>query len=167
MRAFKYSALGSILTLILFFQPTSSAARRQGPSASGHGNLTVDNGELRTFSFNAVTDGRGDVTGQAQVKNRDTDQSIHLAIDCLEVDGNRAVASGTIIRTNGADQFLGRRGIFVVQDNGQGRRTDPDTISLVEIYFPGEQPGGVGCPINYIPFYGEMPVEAGNIQVKP
>src|SRR5437867_12209486 len=83
MRTFKFFAFLLALALVVFLQP-STAAPGSGPSASGHGNLTAG-GELRTFSFTAVTHRDGSVTGEAQLNNRASGQKIHMAIDCLSV----------------------------------------------------------------------------------
>lgn len=134
------------------------ATAANGPKASGHGNLTVAD-ELRTFSFTAVTHQDGSVTGQAQLNNRAQDARIHLEIDCLLVIGNRAVMSGVVTNTNDP-VFEGLTGTFRVTDNGEGANDPPDTISLVFFGFPPQF-----CRTN-VPL-PEMPIEGGNIQVKP
>lgn len=139
---------------------TSAMMPASGPSASGHGNLTVG-GELRTFSFTAVTHKNGTVTGQAQLNNRAQDTRLHLDIDCLRVVGNTATVSGIV--TNTTDPTLeGFRGIFRVEDNGEGANDPPDRISLVFL-FPPSVPldcnSNLGLPL--------IPIEAGNIQVRP
>jgi hypothetical protein len=161
MRTFKFFALAMVLALLVFLQPTT-AAPDSGPSASGHGNLTVV-GELRTFSFNAITQHDGSVSGEAQLNNRSSGQKIHMAINCLSVVGNTAVASGvvTISDPTGLEGFTG---VFAVQDNGEGKNSPGDRISLVFLFSP---PTTVDCTTFTFADFPTSPIEGGNIQVKP
>ena len=132
-----------------------------GPSANGHGNLTIA-GELRTFSFTAVTQKGGAVTGEAQLDNRAQGVRIHLAIDCLVVTGNVAKVSGMITKVTGPTAAqVGWRSIFHVKDNGEGANDPPDTISLV-FSFPPSVP--VDCTTPFV--LPMLAIEDGNIQVK-
>jgi hypothetical protein len=166
MRTFKFFAFLLALALVVFLQPTT-AAPGSGPSASGHGNLTVG-GELRTFSFTAVTHKNGSVTGEAQLDNRASGQKIHMAIDCLSVSvghhSNTAVVSGivTISDPTGLEGFTG---VFAVQDNGEGSNAPArDRISLVFLESP---PTTVDCTAATFTDFGTAPIEGGNILVKP
>jgi hypothetical protein len=56
------------LATLVAARPTASAA--SGPSASGHGYYSVGaDGAKRQFSFNAITQQGGVVTGNAEVHN--------------------------------------------------------------------------------------------------
>jgi hypothetical protein len=138
------------------------AVADSGPSASGHGNLTIA-GELRTFSFTAVTHKDGSVTGEAQLDNRAQGVKLHLAIDCLKVVGNTATVSGTVTEVSGPTVIqVGWKSVFRVTDNGEGGKSAPDTISLVFSFAP---PAFIDCHSNFsVPM---MPIEGGNIQVRP
>lgn len=150
-----------MLALVVFLQPTSTAAPGSGPSASGHGNLTTV-GQLRTFSFTAVTHKDGSVTGEAQLDNRGQGQKIHMAIDCLSVVGNTAVVSG-IVTISDPTGLEGVTGIFAVQDNGEGSKaTARDRISLVFFFTTGED-----CTTFPFGDFPTSPIQGGNIQVKP
>ena len=158
----------SLLVLFAVFAvgvvPTRStsvfAAGGNGPSANGHGNLTVG-GELRTFSFHAITQRDDDVQGSVTLHNRSTDTFTKADINCLRVVGNTAIMSGPI--TNSSNPvFEGRTAIFRVQDNGEGANSPPDGLSLLFIFPAGST---ASCNINFVfPF---MPIEGGNVQVKP
>src|SRR5687768_5433806 len=109
--------------------PTSTVALGNKPSANGHGNLTIS-GELRTFSFHAMTSNDGTVKGNSALHNRDLDVFSKMDINCLSVAGNTASMSGPI--THHSDSYLvGRTGVFQVVDNGEGSNGAPDEISLV------------------------------------
>ena len=159
----------TVLSLLILFavvtatgltHSTSAMMPDSGPSASGHGNLTTG-GELRTFSFTAVTHKDGTVTGQAQLISRATDTRIHMEIDCLRVVGNIAIMSGTITNSN-VPAFEGRPAIFRVQDNGEGANDPADRISLVSIFPAGF---AINCNSNFsTPL---IPIDGGNIQVRP
>ncbi len=139
-----------------------AAIADSGPSASGHGNLTVG-GELRTFSFTAVTHKDGSVSGECQLENRAQGVRLHIAIDCLQVTGNMASVSGTVTEVSGPTAVeVGWRSLFRVVDNGEGGKNPPDTISLVFSFAPG---ANVDCHTNFV--FPQMPIEGGNIQVRP
>lgn len=147
--------------LLLIFG-TSSAMVAGGPSASGHGNLTIG-GELRTFSFTAVTHRDGTVTGQGQLNNRQQGVKLHLTIDCLLVSGNTASVSGTVTSVSGPTAVqVGDRFIFRVVDNGEGSKAPPDTISLVFSFPPSVM---IDCKVPFV--VPLLPIDGGNIQVRP
>ncbi len=141
------------------------AALADGPSASGHGNLS-GGGELRTFSFTAVTHKDGTVTGEAQLDNRGLPNTIsgkfHLVLDCAVISGNTAVISGTITNST-VPSLEGDTGIFAVQDNGEGANASPDKISLVSFFTAGS----ANCRTFAFGAFAIIPIEAGNIQVRP
>jgi len=71
--------------------------------------------------------------------------------------------SGPYTQSNDPND-AGRIGLFAVEDNGEGGGAQPDRLSLV---FTLDPPGSCS---NYMfsDFDGFMlPIEAGNIQVKP
>jgi hypothetical protein len=109
----------------------SAVAVRQGPSASGHANFTID-GSLRTFSFNAVTHRDGTVTGSAQANNRATGVKIHMNVDCLRLlpNGRGAIMSGLVARATDPT-LLGLTAVFVAEDNGEGAGAPPDRLTLL------------------------------------
>lgn len=105
--------------------------------AGGHGNL-ISGGELRTFSFAAVENADGTVTGQVSVKNRALDIRAHIVVDCLKFEpGNRAIVSGAITQSSNPALFLpGRIAVFGVEDNGEGLAAPVDRITTIPDYAP-------------------------------
>jgi hypothetical protein len=100
-------------------------------TGSGHFQYTSDTGvtDLRTFSFEARKFADGTVTGNAQVKNRATDQTLNIHVDCLNVLGKVAVVSGIAWSATGPGNTDGDRAIFAVEDNGQGANAAPDRVT--------------------------------------
>jgi hypothetical protein len=141
--------------------PSLSAAPGGNPRATGSGHFETA-GELRTFAFNAIQHKDGIVTGHSQTHNRVLDVSAHLEIDCLRfLTPNSAVMSGTITRSN--DPTLeGRRGIFRVEDNGEGANDPPDGASLTAVLPPGSM---LDCQV--LPGPNPIPIQHGNVQVSP
>jgi hypothetical protein len=124
----------------------------EGPvieSATGSGQviLHLKAGDFfRTFSFGVTKSADGSVNGQAQIDVHDPDNLIpdlHVDLDCLNVIGNVAIASGPVTNTNDAgSRFLGWTEIFAVQDNGQGATAEPDRITRT----PPQDPAlGLSC----------------------
>jgi hypothetical protein len=155
---------------------TSAAAASGNPKASGHANLTVGDGQTRTFSFTAVQGADGTVTGQGTVNNPSFPIRLHFGIDCLKFDGdNRVIASGPITQSSDLDTVaVGRIAVFAVEDNGEGVNAPPDRITTIPDYDPPKS-----C--NEFSFVGDglrddttgeivrplRPIEAGQIQVQP
>jgi hypothetical protein len=141
--------------------PAVLVAGEDGPSANGHGNLPVGDGELRTFSFHARLKKDGTVEGSVQLYNRALDSRIHADIDCLRfISPNRAIMSGPIRHSTNPVFVVGTHGFFIVTDNGEGAGDPEDTISN---YFGPVRPQGCEIPFNLV----ERPIEGGNIQLKP
>lgn len=127
------------------------------PSASGHGTV-VDGDSVRFFSFNAVQHDDGTVTGQAEVHNLNTDVRFHVELDCLKIDGNTATISG-IVTESDPPVFVGLRGTFRVEDNGEGDDAPPDRLSRLNLQL-------ADCNASFS-FPGLAPIFRGNIQVRP
>jgi hypothetical protein len=131
------------------------------PSAEGHGTLVLPDGTRRQFSFSAVTKADGTVSGNAVIHNPGFDFRSHIDVQCLLVTGNRASIGGTVRSTNDP-AFDGQRGFFTVYDNGEPGKGN-DTISLV--FFDGVV-GPEACQQIGPNDFPQMPIDAGNIQVK-
>ncbi|SRR6266550_1748640 len=109
-----------------------------GPSASGHANVILASGALRTFSFHARVMPDGTVDGEYENHNRQLGTFSHGDINCLRFIGtNRAVMSATIRRTNNPGGTAGGRAIFTVEDNGEGAADPPDRVSSILLLPPG------------------------------
>ncbi|SRR5712692_2015404 len=158
LRHVKCLAAIGVAVLFLF---TPGLLADSGPSANGHGNLIIA-GELRTFSFTAVTQ-KGGVTGESQLDNRAQGVKLHLAIDCLAVSGNVARVSGIVTKVTGPTAVqVGWKSIFHVKDNGEGSNDPPDAISLVFSFPPSVN---VDCTTPFV--LPMLTIDDGNIQVKP
>ena len=155
---------------------TSAVAAAGNPFAGGHGNL-ITGGELRSFSFAAVRHADGTVTGNAQVKNRSLDVTLHIAIDCLKFEqGNRAIMSGPITRSSNPGLIVpGRIAVFGVEDNGEGGAAPADRITTIPDYAPPKSCNEftfVDSTLRDVAALGVVvrpltPIFNGNIQVRP
>jgi len=142
-----------------------------GPqSATGHGNLTVG-GALRTFSFSAIRQKDGEVAGEFQLKNRASDVVIHGELTCLlaiaRPTQGAAFMGGVVTRVDGdAPGFApGTPVVFSAFDNGEGADNFPDAMTLVEATTP--QVVARHCAVGLRVGGGAVPIEDGNIQVRP
>lgn len=155
----------------LFFVLLTGTAGAQGNKymATGSGQVRI-NGELRNFAFSAIKDRDGDVSGQAQLNNRNIPIEDHVDVRCLSVVGNTATVSGIITKSkskdNPAAEFaVGTPVIFRVQDNGEGANDPPDLITLE---YPTGATGTDPLPCDVEPPFAlpYLTVEKGNIQVQ-
>ena len=138
----------------------SSADAASGPSATGGGWITFG-ASVELIAFTARQREDGTVTGQAEVHNQTAGVNLHIDINCLRVVGNLATLSGIVTRTS--DPFIeGFQAIFQVQDNGEGGNSQPDLMSLVNVYVVGT---GVDCSVPSE--FDLTPLERGNVQVRP
>jgi len=142
-----------------------SLLKGSGPSASGQGSIT--DGNWRIFTFHAVTHPNGSVSGNGVLKRNPGGAKFQFDIDCLSVDGNVAIMSGTITKLPLAPEFEGQPFWFKVVDNGEGVNAPPDEITFF-YYCPPDDPECVtdlgDCGIDH-PENNLVPIEAGNIQV--
>jgi len=145
--------------------PAAAPSVVQLATGSGHFQYTSDTGvtDLRTFSFEARQFDDGTVSGNAQVKNRATGQTLNIHVDCLKVLGNIAVVSGIAWSATGPGNTDGDGAIFAVEDNGEGADAAPDRVTYA---YTGS---GLVCTdfnsaadVNPSLFYD---VEGGNIQI--
>ncbi len=67
----------------------------------------------------------GDGTGDPEIRET---VSLRIAVDCLKVEGNRAVLGG-LIRESSAGNYAGRRMLLTVEDNAENER-EPDRYSF-------------------------------------
>lgn len=138
-----------------------SATADAVPSASGHGNYTEADGELRTFSFHARTHADGVTRGSFVVNNRSNGHFLKGKIDCLNIIGNTATVSGTITSSSVEDLVpIGTRARFGVADNGEGDEAPADRMSRFANF---STDSCVESPITN----HSLAVDGGNIQVRP
>ncbi len=141
-----------------------AGANRVVQSVTGSGHFT-SGGEFRTFAFNAVRRADGTVTGEYQGHNRAADVHWHGNVTCFTVIGNQAWIGGTTETSSDPNLIVpGTQSGFRVADNGEGRNTPPDQISLQFIN------AGAGFANAYCGAAPPAPalndVQAGNIQVR-
>jgi hypothetical protein len=130
-------------------------------AVTGSGHYTAAEGQWRTFSFTVRQMPDGTVQGRFAGTAHLPDGGVnHWAgpLTCVVVDGTEAWFGGVYERaTNPA--LVGTGFTVKVEDNGEGRRADPDMISRA-------MRGGSDCTLRPTPnpeFYYQ--VEAGNIQI--
>lgn len=155
MRKIKFATLVLLLLLPGLAFKASPVKAAGNPSASGHGTV-VDGDTVRFISFNAVQHDDLTVTGQAELQNFNQEIRIHLELDCLRLNGNVANMSGIVTESNIPD-LIGLRGVFRVEDNGEGGEASPDRLSRLFL-------GGPDCSTT-VPL-GLAPIIRGNIQVR-
>jgi hypothetical protein len=162
------AALGALLA--------SAATGGGNPSASGHANLSVGDGQTRTFSFTTVRHRNGTVTGQGEVNNPSFPIRVHFVIDCLKFGGgNRVIASGPVTQSSDPGTIaVGRISVFAVEDNGEGANAAPDRITTIPDYAPPKScndfsvsDSGLRDDTSGIVVRPWRAIEAGQIQVRP
>ena len=147
---------------------TSAAAAR--PSASGHGTVLLQDTDGKTvrrqFSFSARVMSDGSVQGSGVLHNPSFDPKYDAQFDitCLQVVGNRASFGASIRKTSDPvfnDEF--DAAFFTVFDNGEPGNGN-DTIS--EIFFDNVVEPST-CQFIGADDFPQIPIESGNVQVRP
>jgi hypothetical protein len=131
------------------------------PSANGSGQIVLQGGAKRQFSFCANTKADGTVSGSAEIHNPDFDFRSHIDVQCLVVTANGASIGGRVRSTNDPN-LDGQSAFFTVFDNGEPGK-GKDTISL--IFFDGDV-GPDACRFVAPGDFPQVPINAGNIQVR-
>jgi hypothetical protein len=149
----------------------SSIGDRGNQSATGHANTSTA-GQLRTFSFSAIRHKDGTVTGQFQLVNRfDGTAVIHGEVTCLlaiaRPHQGAAFMGGVVTRVDGDAPgfFEGRPVMFSAFDNGEGMNERPDEITSLVATTP--ETVARQCAFGLRVGGGPIPIEDGNIQVRP
>ena len=141
-------------------------------SATGSGHMVRPDGTFRSFSFSARKYADGSVNGEMQLNSRGFDVFVHIAIDCLRIEGNRAHMSGRITySSNPAEGVVGELNRVVVQDNGEGHGVI-DQVSRIPANSAGVDqrtcldPPGVSSPADPFGLLPLRDVQRGNVQVR-
>jgi hypothetical protein len=147
--------------LLLGVMALSSAWANGNPSASGHANLTISGG-LQTYSFNAIQNRNGSVSGHLTLDSRGQDVIIQGDVTCLVINGNEAIIGGIITQvTPNSDPInfflVGQPFVLRVVDNGEGA---PDPVDLVSDVY-------ATAYCSFGSFLDLLPIEAGEINVNP
>jgi hypothetical protein len=146
---------------------TANAPDDAGPSANGTFQFSVGDGVTRYVSFNArihkdnAATGEMTYTDPTATVNTDPDNpsassspgiSIKVEFDCLVIDGNRAVMSGSVVQASVGDA-IGRRVLLVVEDDDQGSKATGRDKLAWGIYKPKQ--------MNWIPADAELENDIG------
>ena len=174
MRIVRHSATVALAALVACGQDSSSAvtapqldveSAASGPSASGHANWINLMGEYVSLSFHG-REKDGVVTGQfvQWVTSVAGERRENVGdIDCLRIVGPQdAVLSGTVLE-NANPALVGAIQIFSVHDDGEGVDA-VDRRSNLTFRAPST---GVNCQNFTPPAATSLPIESGNIQIRP
>jgi hypothetical protein len=115
-----------------------------------------------TYGFQAQVDAAGKVTGEAEVHFPSDVVKMHIAVQCLVVERNRAWLSGPVTRSDDPETPVGRVFLWQVQDNGQGQGAPPDRISNV-IHRPADNYPPDAC--RWKPALTTFPCDNGNVTI--
>ncbi|HEY9404469.1 MAG TPA: hypothetical protein VIQ24_17555 [Pyrinomonadaceae bacterium] len=129
------------LFLLTFATLNPTNAQTPGTSADGSFKFSMDNDYFKTMEFRAFVEKDGSTTGSMIFSGPETipDQNVdgddnkefsgrlasldmEVDLDTLVVDKNKAVMSGTI-RSCNIYEYVGRRVLLTVEDNGDGTST--------------------------------------------
>jgi len=164
--------VGALPLAGLLAQPAPAAPSPVVGSATGSGHMVRPDGTFRSFSFSARKYADGSVNGQLQLNSRSFDVFVHIAIDCLRIEGNRAHMSGRItFSSNLAEGVVGELNRVVVQDNGEGHGVI-DQVSRIPANSAGVDqrtcldPPGVSSAADPFGLLPLRDVHRGNVQVR-
>jgi hypothetical protein len=123
--------------------PALTLAGKDGPSATGNFQFSLEDGQPSFLEFNAREQNKGAVVGEMTFSDPsvvlvgDPDASegaattgalVKAKFDCLKITGNRAVMSGVISESN-ILAAVGLRVLLVVEDNGEGGNAVTDKLT--------------------------------------
>jgi hypothetical protein len=129
--------------LVSLASPALTQAGNDGPSASGHFQFALEDGQVRFLEFNARVQNNGRTVGDMTFSDPtvvpvgDPDSSegsgtpgalVKAQFDCLRITGNRAVMSGVISESN-ILSAVGLRVLLVVEDDGEGVNAANDKLT--------------------------------------
>ena len=131
MKNLRFILLFAVLSLAVVSAPLTSA-NNSGPSSNGEFSFSLNDGDARLVQFHATKNSDGSTKGELTYSDPSTlpDSEDGLGangifakanIDCLVVNGKKAVMSGEIIEASVGD-YLGSRILLVVEDNGDGKK---------------------------------------------
>jgi hypothetical protein len=136
--------------LLLVSPSPSTSAAADGRGADGSFQFSTDTGQTSHIDFSATEQIDGSTLGEmtfaqdriesdrSQLDDRSAPPSkfsLKAQFDCLIIENNKAVMSGTVSEAN-VPSYIGRRVLLVVQDNSQstnGRKQDRLTWGLYKI----------------------------------
>jgi hypothetical protein len=98
------------------------------------------------FSLVANEYADGSASGQWQDSFGHGNGGVHVAIDCLNVQGNVAWVSGAVTKFDADPTQVGQPAITVVVDNGTSANDSPDQLSF-SVWFPGAPDCNATLPV--------------------
>lgn len=135
----------------------ASAQTTVGPSAAGSIKFSSEEGLTKRLEFEAAADRDGRATGRMvlsgpeEIPDQDVDGAggkafggrledlyVEAEFDGMSVEGNRAVMSGTVTACS-LGEYIGRRVLLVVEDNGDGGAEMTRDRASWGIYGPEER----------------------------
>jgi hypothetical protein len=135
------------LFLLVSASPNLAATRAAGPVAEGSYRFTTADDLTKAIEFSATGNADGSVSGKmtfngpVEIPEQDVDGEgqkdfsgslsnlyVEAEFDGLVVENNRAVMSGTVTASN-VGEYIGRRVLLVVEDNGDG--SDPKSQDAI------------------------------------
>lgn len=159
--------LPGVVMLGLALCATSSFTRSDVVSAQGitaaasGGGSAIEYERRSTLAFSAVSRADGSTVGRLVYSFRDFDLdfTVHLAVDCLVVDGNVARLSGLVTKISANEPLppfmaVGGRGVIQVEDNGSAGSDAPDRYSDLHMF----DATCADAPAPYIPMDGNVVV---------
>lgn len=131
MKNLRFILLFTALSLAVVSVPLTSA-NNSGPSSNGEFSFSLEDGAARLVQFHARKNSDGSTKGELTYSDPTTlpDSEDNFgssglfakaSIDCLVINGNKAVMSGEITEASIGD-YLGNRILLVVEDNGEGKK---------------------------------------------
>lgn len=131
MKNFRFISLFAVLCLAAVSAPLTSA-NNSGPSSNGEFSFSLEDGAARLVQFHARQNSDGSTKGELTYSDPtmlpDSEDGLganglfaKANIDCLVINGNKAVMSGEITDASVGD-YLGNRILLVVEDNGEGKK---------------------------------------------
>jgi len=138
MKNLKFVLLFAVVCLAVVLVPLTSA-NNSGPSSNGEFSFSLEDGAARLVQFHARTNSDGSTRGELTYSDPttlpDSEEGFGSGlfakanIDCLVINGNKAVMSGEITEASVGD-YLGNRILLVVEDNDEGKKaTDLDKLA--------------------------------------
>ncbi len=131
-------------------------------SANGQGTIALEDGNKRHFTFHANTMPDGSVYGNGVLTYTAGVMKIKFSIDCMVINVNTARISGIITNSTHPEISIGNSFCFEVIDNGEGKNSTPDQMSI----FYYENPENCNTNNYVVPSDEIHEIEGGNIQVK-
>lgn len=135
-------------------------------TGSGHTDLPIS-GEMRNFTFHAITHPDGTVSGSYRLARHDLDIWFRVEVTCMSTNGNTAWVAGIISETNAPNLLIvGRVSYFFAVDGGEGDGA-VDKISRARINdAPGQDQVFCGLQPTAIFDPNPLTILQGNVQLR-